>query len=141
MTVQEWIKANIKAGGPRSTVETINAAKRCARACGVSCEEARSVIRGGGAPAPAPLRRGKTLDCFRQQYDIKLRIRQGISTHLKSVYMTDQEFREACGVPSSEWRRYADESEFDGNRAKIRGVTYWASAKMVEQMKEIAGVV
>ena len=84
---------------------------------------------------------GNTLSVFRNQFDVRLKIRKGIKRFLAGVYMTDQQFREACGVPATEWRRYADESEFDGFRVKVRGVLYWAQPKMVAQMKEIAGIV
>lgn len=97
-------------------------------------------VRGGKTPEAAA-KRGKSMDQFRQQFDVKLRIRQGVKKHLQSVYMSDQEFREACGVSSTEWRRYADELEFDSYRAKIRGQILWASAKMLVEMKSIAGII
>ena len=87
------------------------------------------------------VKRGKSMEQFRQQFDVKLRIRQGIKKHLAGCYMTDQEFRDACGVSSAEWRKHAYEMEFDQNRAKIRGQTFWAQAKMLNEMKNIAGVV
>lgn len=101
-------------------------------------------VRGGKMPVAGSIevaRRGKSMDQFRQQFDVKLRIRQGIKKHLSGVYMTDQEFREACGIASSDWRRYADEIEFDKFRAKIRGQILWASEKMLLEMKSIAGIV
>jgi hypothetical protein len=101
-------------------------------------------VRCGKNPVAASVelaRRGKSMDQFRQQFDVKLRIRQGVKKHLQSVYMTDQEFREACGVSTTEWRRYSEEIEFDQFRAKIRGQIFWASAKMLSEMKSIAGII
>ena len=86
-------------------------------------------------------KRGKSMDQFRQQFDVKLRIRQGVKKHLQGVYMTDQEFREACGISTTEWRRYSEEIEFDTFRAKIRGQILWAAPKMLLEMKSIAGIV
>jgi len=85
--------------------------------------------------------RGKSMDQFRSVFDIKLRICKGVSTILRGVYMTDQEFREACGIASNEWRRYADDSEFDACRCRLRGQIMWAQPKMMKEMREIAGIV
>ena len=102
-------------------------------------------VRGGKAApvtaSPALLKRGKSMAQFRQQFDVKLRIQQGVKKHLQGVYMPDQEFREACGVSTTEWRRYSEESEFDVYRAKIRGQILWAAPKMLLEMKSIAGII
>lgn len=97
-------------------------------------------VRAGGGPLPGNTH-GKSLDVFRQQYDIRLRIKEGIKKHLCDVYMTEQEFRDACGVSSTEWRKYADDLEFDVYHIRIRGHVMWAQPKMIERMKEIAGIV
>jgi hypothetical protein len=101
-------------------------------------------VRNGGkvAPVVAELpKRGKSLAQFKDQYDVKLRIRQGIKKYLTGVYMTEQELRDACGISTTDWRRYADEGEFDGFRVKIRGQIFWAQPKMLAEMKSIAGVI
>jgi hypothetical protein len=100
-------------------------------------------LRGGKSAVVLPegAKRGKSMDQFRQQFDVKLRIRQGVKKHLASVYMTDQEFREACGVSTTEWRRHSEEMEFDTFRAKIRGQILWAAPKMLVEMKSIAGII
>jgi len=86
-------------------------------------------------PKPA----GKTLDQFRAQFDVREKIRAGLS-RIGAVYMTDTEFREFCGVPLNRWRRYADLEEFLPFRLRLSDVLYWASAEMIGEMKNIAGV-
>lgn len=117
--------------------------KKTAKEVGLSRDLVTKIVKGGKTIllATTTANRGKSLAQFKQVYDVKLRIRQGISKHLRGVYMTDQEFRDACGVGTNEWRRYADEMEFDQFRAKIRGQVLWASAKMLAEMKQIAGVI
>jgi len=83
---------------------------------------------------------GKTLTDFRQQYDVSLRIREGVSK-LNGVYMTDSEFREFCNIPTSHWRRYADQDEFKKCRGKFPGgIMLWAKESMMIEMKRIAGI-
>jgi hypothetical protein len=126
----------------RASVTKHGSLNAAARALGM----VRSTLQrqlAGGVPKPmttAPVK-GRSLADFRGQYDIRQKIVNGIKLHLKGVYMTDQEFREVCGVPTGEWRRYADLQEFAESNHRIKGVLYWAQPAMLAQMKEIAGVV
>lgn len=109
---------------------------RSARSLGKSLP----TTRGPETTAPGKPVSGKTLADFRKQFDVRERIRSGLKLHLSGVYRTDQDFREACGVPPAEWRRFADLEEFEPYRWRYRGVLYWAAPKVLEQMKEIVGV-
>ena len=82
---------------------------------------------------------GKTLDQFRKDHDVALKIRNGLKK-LEGVYMTDNEFRDFCGVHVSNWRRYADLDEFRDNKIRIQGVMHWAQASFIRKMKEILGI-
>jgi len=83
---------------------------------------------------------GKSLTDFRQQFDISLRIREGLSK-LNGVYMTDSEFRQFCNIPTSHWRQYADQDEFKKFRGKFPGgQLLWAKESMMIEMKRIAGI-
>jgi len=87
-----------------------------------------------------PTPTGKTLLDFRQQFDISLRIREGVSK-LNGVYMTDSEFRQFCNIPTSHWRQYADQDEFKKFRGKFPGgQLLWAEESMMVEMKRIAGI-
>lgn len=83
---------------------------------------------------------GKTLEDFRKDHDIKQKIRDGLE-RLGECYMTDQEFRESCGVSPARWRSHADAPVFDTCRVRVKGVLYWAQPRMIAEMKEIAGIV
>lgn len=83
---------------------------------------------------------GKSLTDFRQQFDISLRIREGLSK-LNGVYMTDSEFRQFCNIHTSHWRQYADQDEFKKFRGKFPGgQLLWARESMMVEMKRIAGI-
>jgi hypothetical protein len=118
----------------------------CVRVFGCSRETAtgkyRMVIRGGNraaqaAPVPAGRR---TMDDFRKQYDVPYKIREGVKKHLDGCYLTDQEFREACGVHVNVWRRHADSDEFREYQGRFSGTLYWAQTRMMSEMKHIAGI-
>jgi hypothetical protein len=153
MSTLDWVRANSK--GAKNYEPLVVA---CMKATGCGRDAAVRAVRTvtgmsaprGATPGKSHAPRasaatgtpstGRTLELFRQTFDVPLRIRQGIRRHLVSVYMTDQEFRESCGVPSTNWRRYADDDEFRANRGKFSGQTYWASETMMSKMKRIAGI-
>lgn len=93
--------------------------------------------------------RTKTLSQFRSVFDVKERIRNGITTHLhftgpvdkNGVYMLDQDFREACGIQIQDWRRFADLDEFEPYRWRHKGLLHWAQPRMLASMRETVGVV
>lgn len=89
----------------------------------------------------SPKQRGKTIQQFRAQFDVRERIRVGLKTHLNGVYMADQEFREACGIPAQDWRRFADLEEFEPYRWRHKTIVYWAQPKMLAAMRETVGAV
>ncbi|HAM41469.1 MAG TPA: hypothetical protein DCP69_09065 [Candidatus Omnitrophica bacterium] len=97
--------------------------------------------KGSAHQEPAAKQRGKTLQQFRAQFDVRERIRVGLKTHLNGVYMTDQEFREACGIPAQDWRRFADLEEFELYRWRHKTIVYWAQPKMLATMRETVGAV
>jgi hypothetical protein len=97
--------------------------------------------RKGGSIAPSAKTRGHTLQQFKSLFDVKERIRSGIKTHLGTLYLTDQEFREACEIPAQEWRRNADLEEFGMYRWRYKTILYWAHPRTLETMKETVGAV
>lgn len=136
MNAVDFIRANKGKMSGTALVEATIKATGCHRDTAV-----RNVRQCSGEPAKiSETHNGKTLDSFRQTYDIPLRIEQGIKKYLKSVYMTDSEFREACGVHAGMWRRYADDDKFKANRGRFSGQLLWASEPMMKSMKRIAGI-
>lgn len=116
--------------------------RRVAAAMRCQIDPVKAVRGGAGVGAVESIKqRGKTLGQFRAQFDVRERIRAGIKRHLNGVYMTDQEFREACGIPAQDWRRFADLDEFEPYRWRYRAVIYWAQPKMIASMKETVGAV
>ena len=79
----------------------------------------------------------RTLNEFKQKYDkstiIPSKIREGIVTVLSRGWLYDAEFREACGVPPGNWRRFAD--DFSEYHTKRDGKIIWAMPEMIEQME------
>lgn len=153
MSTVDWVSRNSKgAKDYEPLVVACMKANGCGRDAAVRAVRTvtgmsapRGATPGKGRAPRAPVTSGapvtgRTIDAFRQTFDIPLRIRQGIRRHLTSVYMTDQEFREACGVQATNWRRYADDDEFRANRGKFSGQIYWASETMMSKMKRIAGI-
>jgi hypothetical protein len=96
--------------------------------------------RNGGSVSPKKVR-GRTLQQFKALFDVKDRIRNGIKVHLGTVYLTDQEFREACEVLPQDWRRNADLEEFAPYRWRYKAVLYWAHPRTLDAMKETVGAV
>lgn len=91
----------------------------------------------GSAPAKIKTR---TLSEFRSQHDYALKLKRAIAD-LGEGYVNEHEMKAASGVPNHVWRRYADLPEFQHNKLKLREVTYWAKARVIEEMKEIVGPV
>lgn len=86
---------------------------------------------------------GKTLDSFRAAHDVAHIIETNITDHLKDTtqeYYTDHEFREICGVASSNWRRFADDTKFADHRLVRGSHNLWASKKMIREMRKILGI-
>lgn len=96
-----------------------------------------------GSPAPssqlpAPKIKTRTLAEFRSQHDYALKLKRAIAD-LGAGYVTEHEMKSAAGIPNHVWRRYADLPEFQHNKLKLREVTYWATPRVIEEMKEIVG--
>ena len=93
------------------------------------------------APAAKPIsiKNGKTFEQFRKDHDVTLKIREGLKK-LQGVYMSDNEFRDFCGVHVANWRRYADLDEFRDNKIKVQGITHWAQPAFIKKMKEVLGI-
>jgi len=136
MTAKEWLNAN--AGG-MTREESISA---CMKATGC-CRD--NVVRSLKLSKPIKSIQskalGKSLADFRLVHDVRLKIRAGIKKYLKGDSLfTDQEFREACGVCSQEWSRYARDGEFDDNNDRIKQVLYWATPSTLREMRTICGL-
>lgn len=82
------------------------------------------------------------LDGFKQLYDksvnIPSKIKKGIDQYLKKTgWMYDDDFRRACGVKSTDWRRYA--REFEQLQMRVdNGVLVWGHPDIIDQMREVA---
>lgn len=82
------------------------------------------------------------LEGFKMKFDKSLiipqKIENGIDTVLKkNGWMYDVDFREKCGVSSSDWRRYAD--NYENLQAKAEGKLVWGHPDIIEEMKGILG--
>ena len=99
---------------------------------------------------PKPVRKGKSkvvsgggLDAFRMQYDdsviIPQAIEEGIEKYLTDKdgdpdWMKDKDFREACGIPVTKWRRYAD--DFKDYQAQKQGEIFWAHLDIIDEIRK-----
>lgn len=103
--------------------------------------QARKMV--GNKIAPSEVKtpvKGKTLEQFKKQFDVREKIKDGLKRLGSDCYMTDTEFREFCGVHINNWRRFADEDQFKNYRVRINSIWHWASAGMVKRMKDIVGI-
>jgi hypothetical protein len=109
----------------------------------------RALVGVGGAnvkqvPVMKPLAvvprvRIKSLNDFRKLHDNAEKIRVKLATVRDGMYVTEEELRQLCEIPVQYWRRNADLPEFDGNKFKHEGTTYWAQPETIRQMKQITG--
>lgn len=135
MTLDERIAASI-ARNPNATN-----CKIAKNVKGATAGDVARVRESGGLPQVS--KTGRTLDAFRAVHDVMHIIERNVGIHLKDSaeeYFTDHEFRELCGVPSGNWRRFADDTAFSEHRL-IRGShNLWASKKMIREMRRILGI-
>ncbi|MEB3214482.1 MAG: hypothetical protein VKL39_24250 [Leptolyngbyaceae bacterium] len=141
-SIREWLIAN-KADYP----DKASAVRACAEALGSTVDTVRVKANLFRLFDNAPVVTAKSaaaqrsLSQFRDKYDIPFKIRNGIKRHLVGdVYMTDGEFRDACGVLLNSWRRNADLDEFAPYRYRFGGELLWANQDTMRTMKQIAGV-
>ena len=83
---------------------------------------------------------GQTLDDFRKTHDIHFIIGNAIREFLPqggTKWFHDRDFRDACGVSSGAWRRYADDSRYAKYRVVARNGNIWAPADMAKVMREM----
>jgi len=82
------------------------------------------------------------IDDFRARYDdsviIPQLIQDGIEKYLtlngEPAWMIDRDFREACGVAITKWRRYAD--DFKHLQASKDGQTFWGHPNIIDEMRK-----
>ena len=79
---------------------------------------------------------------FRDQFDdsviIPKLIEEGIEKYLtkpdgEPAWMTDKDFREACGVPHGKWRRYAE--DYKHIQAKKGDLHFWGHPDIIDEMR------
>lgn len=137
MTTEQRIAASLDRN-PAASNSTI--AKNLARH-GVKASDVEAVRESAKAPQDRPA--GRTLDAFRAVHDVAHIIETNVEAHLKdsaSEYFTDHEFREICGVPAGNWRRFADDTKFAEHRLVRGSHNLWASKKMIREMRRILGI-
>ena len=87
---------------------------------------------------------GGGFEAFREKFDDSLiipdKIKEGIKKFLvngkgEPDCMYDQDFREACGIPPSKWRRYAD--DFKTLQVKKDNLIIWGHPEIIEQMRMV----
>ena len=142
----ETIKERIRAKLGREPNASNEAVRRCVKGSNAALIAEVRAESGGKVKTPVktlvtPLTKGKTLDQFKKEFDIRVKIRDGIKRIGAKTYMSDTEFREFCGVHISVWRRYAELDEFKQFRVRIQGAQYWAKAEMIAEMKDIVGII
>jgi hypothetical protein len=112
---------------------------------GVPADRIRALQAAGSAtaavtPPKPPVRvKPKTLDDFRKEFDNPQKIRNGLAALSNNSYLTEEEFRQFCKIPSNLWRRNAELPEFADNKLKVAGIVHWASKSTIQEMKTIIG--
>ena len=105
---------------------------------GVGSKEV-ATVRAAMPPSDAVNVRVRSISEFKRAHDIPQKIRNQISSLKGGGYVTEEELRQICEVPVQNWRRNAELPEFSVNKFKLEGVTYWAGAETIKQMKQITG--
>lgn len=138
-TIKERIRAKLQRE-PKASNEKI---RRCVKGSNAALiAEVRG--EGGNKTVASPEQKkviGKTLDQFKKEFDVRVKIRDGLKRIGAKNYLSDTEFREFCGVHISVWRRYAELDEFKPNRVRIQGTLYWAREEMIVEMKDIVNLI
>jgi hypothetical protein len=146
-------RERVKAFVARNGFVSVERIRRALKNPPVPSATIRTILKELGAPAEAeatttPAKAAKpakvrvrSLTDFRAEHDYAAKIAVAIKAHLSDGYLTEQEFKLVAGVPNHEWRRFADLPEFNENKFRRRDVTYWASPKVIRQMKEIVGAI
>ena len=80
---------------------------------------------------------GLTENEFRARHDNMFKIRTGCKKLQRNRYLTDQQMREACGVPSNMWRGFSDSTDFDNYKIRMNGgLVYWGVPECIKKLKE-----
>lgn len=90
--------------------------------------------------ANTPSASGISLDSFREQYDYREYIRKALSELPEARIYADQDMRALAGIPTADWRRIADQREFEPYRLRVRQVWHWARPETILEMRAILGV-
>lgn len=144
VTAREWLLQNN--GKFESRTELLRACQKATGKCQSTVNDAllkieRKVNESVAKNATTTTEKKRTLQDFRKTFDIALKIREGVKKFLSGDrYLPDAEFREMCGVHIAQWRRYADDDEFNKNHYKFAGQILWANENTMRQMKKIAGI-
>jgi hypothetical protein len=110
---------------------------------GVCKTTVNNVLRSDGAKsAPRKPAKARSFEEFRSRHDLSHIIKARVKELLAGdEWYDDADFRELCGVPVAQWRRYADSGEFSEHRVvKSNRINAWAPPKMARQMREVLDI-
>jgi hypothetical protein len=134
-------KASITGDRARQLVSECGSVAAAARKYGIAKTTLSDATHRDRVCAVRETAATRTLASFREQHDIELKIRHGLKTLLRGDrYMTDAEFREAVQANPARWRAYAERTEFEACRLRVRGEWLWAAASTIAKMKKILGI-
>jgi len=87
-------------------------------------------------PLPASVPRiGLSEIELRAKHDNMFKIRNGVKGLKKGYYLTDQQMRETCHVPTNSWRGYAESAEFEQYRIKLGDTIYWGVPSSIANLR------
>ena len=134
MTIREWLRENSENYSSKN--ELVNACSKSLKVNPGSVKCAYFREYGAKSSAPKPVVGLQESD-LRAKYDNTYKIREGIKTLPKKLFLTDQQMREHCGISPNLWRSYSENQEFD--RFKWRPNSkdiYWARPENIKQISE-----
>jgi hypothetical protein len=94
---------------------------------------------GPSRPTAAPAaRKARTMAEFRKVHDYALMLKRAV-IELGEGYLLEHELQATANIPKHLWRRFAELPDFNENKLKLGGQTYWAPARVIREMKQIVG--
>lgn len=120
-TINKWLQEDLHQSTPKINIKDRRKRKK----------DRRRRKSGGG------------IDAFRMRYDNSVKIptiiEDGIEKYLTNTkgepdWMRDKDFREACGVPVTKWRRYAE--DYKDYQVVANGEIIWGHPDIIDEMRK-----
>jgi hypothetical protein len=136
MTAREWFEKNKKR---LSSIGRKEALCECAgatlRSRQTICEAYNKVFGKNVCESIPSIDAGVNIKDFRAKFDVLYKIRKQVKDMPRDRLYAESEFRQIVNADSARFRNKADLPEFDKNKGRAGGTTYWGSESIINQFK------